>query len=84
MNAVVVNRAAPGGLALTTVPEPEPLPSEALVRVAAISLNLGEVRRAKNNPDGWRPGWDFAGTVEAPGQSGWRRRRRVWRRCRTA
>jgi NADPH:quinone reductase-like Zn-dependent oxidoreductase len=70
MNAVVVNRAAPGGLALTAVPEPEPLPSEALVRVAAISLNLGEVRRAKNNPDGWRPGWDFAGTVEAAARDG--------------
>jgi NADPH:quinone reductase-like Zn-dependent oxidoreductase len=70
VNAVVVNRAAPGGLALAPVPDPAPLPSEALVRVAAISLNLGEVRRAKNNPDGWRPGWDFAGTLDAAARDG--------------
>lgn len=70
MNACVVDRSTPGGLQLTTVSEPEPLPFEALVRVAAISLNLGEVRRAKNNPDGWRPGWDFAGTVEAAARDG--------------
>lgn len=72
MNAVLVDRAAPGGLVLRPVPEPVPLPSEALVRVRAISLNLGEVRRARGAADGWRPGWDFAGTVEraAPDGSG--------------
>ena len=70
MNAVVVDRSATGGLKLSAVPEPDPLPFEALVRVAAISLNLGEVRRAKNNPDGWRPGWDIAGTVEAAARDG--------------
>ena len=70
MNAVVVDRSAPGGLKLSAVPEPDPLPFEALVRVAAISLNLGEVRRAKNNPDGWRPGWDIAGTVETAARDG--------------
>src|ERR1700694_3083239 len=63
MRAVVVDRNAPGGLELAEVPDPQPLPFEAVVRVAAISLNLGEVRRAKNFADGWRPGWDFAGTV---------------------
>lgn len=63
MRAVVVDRSAPGGLVLSDVPEPAPLPFEALVRVAAISINLGEVRRAKNAVDGWRPGWDLAGTV---------------------
>ena len=70
MKAVVVDRPAAGGLKLAEVSEPAPLPFEALVRVAAISLNLGEVRRAKNNPDGWRPGWDFAGTVERAAQDG--------------
>jgi NADPH:quinone reductase len=72
VKAVVVDRAAPGGLKLAEVPDPSPLPFEALVHVAAISLNLGEVRRAKNNADGWRPGWDFAGTLErgAPDGSG--------------
>jgi NADPH:quinone reductase len=72
VKAVVVDRAVPGGLKLADVPDPTPLPFEALVRVAAISLNLGEVRRARNAADGWRPGWDFAGTVEraAPDGSG--------------
>jgi NADPH:quinone reductase-like Zn-dependent oxidoreductase len=70
VNAVVVDRSAPGGLKLAEVPAPRPLPSEALVRVAAISLNLGEVRRAKNAADGWRPGWDIAGTVEAAASDG--------------
>jgi len=70
VNAVVVDRAASGGLKLSAVAEPTPLPFEAVVRVAAISLNLGEVRRSKNNPDGWRPGWDFAGTVERAAQDG--------------
>ncbi len=40
------------------------------MRVAAISLNLGEVRRARNAADGWRPGWDVAGTVEAAASDG--------------
>ena len=51
-------------------PSRAPLPSEAVVRVAAISLNLGEVRRARNAADGWRPGWDVAGTVEAAASDG--------------
>jgi NADPH2:quinone reductase len=70
MKAVVVDRAAPGGLTLTDVPDPQPMPFEAVVRVAAISLNLGEVRRAKNFADGWRPGWDFAGTLERAAADG--------------
>jgi len=40
------------------------------VRVGAISLNLGEVRRARAAADGWRPGWDFAGTVERAAADG--------------
>jgi NADPH:quinone reductase len=70
MRAVVVDRSQPGGLALADVPEPTPAPFEALVRVAAISLNLGEVRRMKSATDGWRPGWDFAGTVERAAADG--------------
>jgi NADPH2:quinone reductase len=70
VKAVVVDRSASGGLQLANVAEPEPLPSEAVVRVAAISLNLGEVRRAKNLAEGWRPGWDFAGFVERAAADG--------------
>jgi NADPH:quinone reductase len=35
------------------------------VAVRAISLNNGEIREALAAPAGDRPGWDFAGVVEA-------------------
>ncbi len=64
IRAVVVDPDAPGRLALQVVDSPPLRPNEALVRVKAISLNRGEVRRAANANPGWRPGWDFAGIVE--------------------
>jgi NADPH2:quinone reductase len=70
MRAVVVDPQAPGRLAIREVEAPRPGPSEALVRVAAVSLNRGEVRRAGSAEAGWRPGWDLAGTVEAPAADG--------------
>ncbi len=70
IRAVVVDPAAPQRLAIRDVAAPAPLPSEALVRVAAISLNLGEVRRTTTAEAGWRPGWDFAGVVEQAAADG--------------
>jgi NADPH:quinone reductase len=70
VRAVVVDPKAQGRLSISEVEEPEPLPSEALVRVAAISLNRGEVRRAEASEAGFRPGWDLAGTVERPAADG--------------
>lgn len=64
MRAVVVNPSVPGRLALKPVDRPSLLPSEALIKVAAISLNRGEVRRAQSATAGWQPGWDLAGTIE--------------------
>ena len=61
MRAVVVGDA--GRLAVASVAPPEPGPGEALIQVAAISLNRGEVKTALAAQPGWRPGWDFAGTV---------------------
>lgn len=64
MRAVVVDPSAPHRLALSEVAEPSPDSSEALVRVAAVSLNRGEVRRAMTADEpGARPGWDLSGTV---------------------
>jgi len=63
MRAVIVDPKAPARLALGEVDEPTPAPSEALVRVAAVSLNRGEVRRSQSAQAGFRPGWDLAGTV---------------------
>ena len=64
MKAVVVDPDAPGRLSLSRAPAPSALPNEALVRVAAISPNRGEVKSAQAAEIGFRPGWDFAGTVE--------------------
>src|SRR2546428_13497525 len=62
--AVVVDPEAPGRLVIRPVVEPTPDRGEAVVRVHAISLNRGEVRRSGTAPAGWRPGWDLAGVVE--------------------
>jgi NADPH:quinone reductase-like Zn-dependent oxidoreductase len=61
--AILVDHGVPGHLAVRDVPMPAPMPSEAIVRVAALSLNRGETRRAMEAADGWRPGWDLAGVV---------------------
>ena len=68
--AVVVDPEAAGRLVLRAVPEPTPDRGEAIVRVRAISLNRGEVRRSMMAPAGWRPGWDLAGTVERAAADG--------------
>jgi NADPH:quinone reductase-like Zn-dependent oxidoreductase len=42
---------------------PEPRSNEALVRVSAFSLNLGEIRKAFTGAERVYPGWDLVGTV---------------------
>ena len=68
--AIVVDPSAPGRLAIREVAAPVPAPSETLVRVAALSLNRGEVRGLAGDEAGSRPGWDFAGTVERAASDG--------------
>lgn len=70
IRAVLIDPEAPGRLALREVAPPAPAPAEALVRVAAFSLNLGEVRRSATAEASWRPGWDLAGTVQQPAADG--------------
>ena len=70
IRAVVVDPDAPNRFALADVEEPSPTPSEVLVRVAAVSLNRGEVRPAESRGPGFRPGWDLAGTVERASADG--------------
>src|SRR5712692_8577122 len=62
--AVVVDPEAPGRLVIRPVADPVPDRGEAVVRVRAVSLNRGEVRRSGTAAAGWRPGWDLAGEVE--------------------
>ncbi len=67
---VIVDSAEPGRLLLGALPVPASLPSEASIRVRAISLNRGEVRMSRSPRPGWRPGWDFAGEVEQAAADG--------------
>ncbi|MBH8575513.1 zinc-binding dehydrogenase [Nostocaceae cyanobacterium CENA369] len=70
IRAVVVNPSVSERLVLSDVDAPTPAANEAVIRVAAISLNRGEVRRATTAEAGWRPGWDLAGVVETPAADG--------------
>lgn len=71
MKAVVLQKSPDPVLVLSDVAGPVPGPGDALVRVEAFSLNLGEVRRGYTMAAaGWRPGWDFAGTVEKAAADG--------------
>ena len=70
MQAVVVDPEATARLTLGEVAEPTPGPHEAVIEVAAISLNLGETRGSQRAEAGWRPGWDLAGTVQQAAADG--------------
>jgi NADPH:quinone reductase len=70
MRAILVDKGALANLSLGEAEEPSPTPSETLVRVSAISLNRGEVRRAQMGENGFKPGWDLAGTVEQAAADG--------------
>jgi NADPH:quinone reductase len=63
VRAVLIDPAVSGRLAIREVDAPVALPNQAIVQVSAISLNRGEVRRSQSAAAGWRPGWDFAGTI---------------------
>jgi NADPH:quinone reductase len=64
VRAVIVDPASPDGLAIGPVEIAAARAADVTVRVTAISLNRGEVRRAlSQSPAGARPGWDFAGVV---------------------
>lgn len=66
MQALVHDPDTDHGLRLGEVPRPEPGPSQVLIRVAATSLNFGELAFIRHNTvPGSVAGWDAAGTVIA-------------------
>jgi NADPH2:quinone reductase len=71
IRAVVVDPSAEGRLSIKPVELRDADRDEVSVKVAAISLNRGETRRAVQQAEpGWRPGWDFAGVVEREAADG--------------
>jgi NADPH2:quinone reductase len=68
--AVIADPAAPQRLGIREVAMPVPQRQEAIIKVAAISLNRGETRRAMAAAEPWTPGWDLAGTVEQAAADG--------------
>jgi len=71
VRAIVVDHTSNDRLAIKSVPLAPAYRDEVTVRVRAISLNRGEVNRAVRSAEpGWRPGWDFAGTIEETAPDG--------------
>lgn len=70
MLALTADPGAPGNASLQEVPDPQPLPYQALVEVEAISLNRGECRRLPEMRAGELTGWDLAGTVQRAAADG--------------
>lgn len=71
VQAVVVDTAGNQRLAIKSVPLAPAYRDEVTIRVRAISLNRGEVNRAMRSAEaGFRPGWDFVGSVEETAPEG--------------
>ncbi len=71
MRALIHDPGSPQGLRLGEVPDPQPGPSEALVQVAATSLNFGEAAFLSDRHEpGAVPGWDASGVVVAAAANG--------------
>lgn len=65
---VAVPAIGAGAVEMREVEDPQPKAHHVVVQVGATSLNRGECGALLTAVDGWRPGWDLAGTVVATGE----------------
>jgi NADPH:quinone reductase len=70
MRALLARPSARHGLELGDIEAPQPLPSQALVAVRAVSLNRGEARYLPQREEGTVHGWDVAGVVDRQAADG--------------
>lgn len=70
MRALLARPSAQHGLELGDIEAPQPLPSQALVAVRAVSLNRGEARYLPQREEGTVHGWDVAGVVDRQAADG--------------
>jgi NADPH:quinone reductase-like Zn-dependent oxidoreductase len=70
MKAVVANPLARGFVEIGDVDEPMADSNEAVVRMTALSINRGEIRRAEAAETRMQIGWDMVGVVETPARDG--------------
>jgi NADPH:quinone reductase len=70
VRAIVCSPESPDRIIFRELPEPLAAADEAVITVRAVSLNRGEFRRLQWEIDGWRPGYDVAGVIEAEAADG--------------
>ena len=63
MKALIATGQRAAAVALADIGMPRPQPGEALVKVAAFSVNRGEIFLLEGSSAGSRPGKDIAGVV---------------------
>ncbi len=70
MRALVNRGDGTAAVDMVEIPEPSPAENEAVVGVAAVAVNRGELRLLSTRDHGWRPGQDVAGAVIHSAQDG--------------
>ncbi len=70
MRALVNRGDGTAAVDVAQIPDPVPASHEAVVAIAAMAINRGELRLLAMRDHGWRPGQDVAGTVVRPAADG--------------
>lgn len=70
MKALINRGVGTASVELTEVADPTPQEHEAVIEVAAMSVNRGELRLLTLRDAGWRPGQDIAGVVTKAADDG--------------